>query len=97
VSHSLRAHDRDMSTAKTSHITVELETGADPIRGSIDHADGRTQPFWGWLELIEALRRAAADQPEADAQPAPAESGQLPTPAAPAERRSTQTPREEHA
>jgi hypothetical protein len=67
-----------MSTAKITHVTVELETGADPIRGSIELADGRSQPFWGWLELIEALRRAANDQPERHTQPNPAKTGQLP-------------------
>ena len=77
MNHPLRAHDRGMSTAKTKHVTVELETGADPIRGSIEHSDGRCQPFWGWLELIEALRCAAADQPERNAQPTPAKTGQL--------------------
>jgi hypothetical protein len=53
-----------MSTAKTQRISVEVETGADPIRGLIEHPDGSRRPFWGWLELIEALRRAADDQPE---------------------------------
>ena len=53
-----------MSIAKTSRVTVEIETGADPIRGSIERSDGRSQPFWGWLELIEVLQRAAADEPE---------------------------------
>jgi hypothetical protein len=67
-----------MSTAKTSQVTVELETGADPIRGSIEHPDGSSQPFWGWLELMDALRRAAADQPEGNARPTSAEGGQLP-------------------
>jgi hypothetical protein len=56
-----------MSNVETSQITVELETGADPIRGSIEYSDGRSEPFWGWLELIEALRRAAAEQPECNA------------------------------
>lgn len=54
---------RRMSTTKAARITLDLLAGADPIRGSIEHADGRRQPFWGWLELIEALERAAADQP----------------------------------
>ena len=53
-----------MSTANSLRITLELEAGADPIRGLIEHADGSRRPFWGWLELIEAMQRAAADQPE---------------------------------
>jgi hypothetical protein len=52
-----------MSTAKHPRITLELETGADPIRGLIEHPDGSREPFWGWLELIEQLRRAAAEPP----------------------------------
>jgi hypothetical protein len=53
-----------MPTSKTSRVTVELETGADPIRGSIQRSNGRKQRFWGWLELIASIERAAADQPE---------------------------------
>jgi hypothetical protein len=67
VSHPLRLDDHDMSTANNSRITLELEAGADPIRGLIEHPDGSRQPFWGWLELIEELRRVAADEPEPDA------------------------------
>lgn len=52
-----------MPTANNSRITLELEAGADPIRGSIEHPDGSSQPFWGWLELMEELRRVAADEP----------------------------------
>ena len=58
-----RAHDQDMPIAKNSRITLELEAGTDPIRGHIEHPDGSCQPFWGWLELIEELRRAAAREP----------------------------------
>jgi len=53
-----------MPIAKTSRITLELEAGTDPIRGHIEHPDGSCQPFWGWLELIEDLRRAAATEPK---------------------------------
>jgi hypothetical protein len=42
-------------------LTIELEAGAEPIQGSIEQAGGERQRFWGWLELIEALRRIAAD------------------------------------
>jgi hypothetical protein len=48
-----------VAAAPKPRITVELEPGADPIRGSVEHADGRREPFWGWLELIDELRRAA--------------------------------------
>ena len=43
------------------NITLELEPGADPIRGRIGCPDGTKQPFWGWLELIELLGRLAAE------------------------------------
>lgn len=49
-----------MSTASNPRITLELEPGADPIRGSLEHPDGSRQPFWGWLELSAQLRRVAA-------------------------------------
>jgi quercetin dioxygenase-like cupin family protein len=71
-------HDRGMSTANNSRIALELESGADPIRGLIEHADGSRQPFWGWLELIEELRRIAADEAERPSPPTPANTGQAP-------------------
>jgi hypothetical protein len=45
-----------------TRITLELIVGADPIRGTIDHAGGSRKSFWGWLELIEELRRVAAGE-----------------------------------
>jgi hypothetical protein len=53
-----------MSTANNSRITLVFEAGADPIRGSVEHPDGSREPFWGWLELSEKLRRVAFDEPE---------------------------------
>lgn len=53
-----------MSTANNPRVTLVLESGVDPIRGSIEHADGSSQPFWGWLELSEQLRRVAFDEQE---------------------------------
>jgi hypothetical protein len=64
-----------MPAAKNPRITLELEAGADPIRGSIEHPDGDRQPFWGWLELIEELRRVAADEGERRPQPSPGIAG----------------------
>jgi hypothetical protein len=51
-------------------ITVDFEAGADPLRGSFHTPDSPPRPFWGWLELIQAIQDAAAPgiQP-ADAQP----------------------------
>jgi hypothetical protein len=65
-----------MSSATNPRITLELVAGADPIQGSIEHADGSRQPFWGWLELIETLNRLASTKPGLDAR---AERGHPPT------------------
>jgi hypothetical protein len=56
-----------MSTAIRPRITLELVGGADPIQGCIEHVDGSRQPFWGWLELIEALQRVANATPTREA------------------------------
>jgi hypothetical protein len=58
-----RAHDPGMSSARNPRITLELEPGADPIRGTIDDGHGSRVRFWGWLELMEELRRVAAGEP----------------------------------
>lgn len=60
-------NDRSMRTNDNPRITLELEPGKDPIRGSIEHADGHRQPFWGWLELSAELRRVTA-RPDAHAE-----------------------------
>jgi hypothetical protein len=73
VNNPLRAHDHGMPTAGNARITVELESGADPIRGSIEHPDGSCRAFWGWLELIDQLRRAAANEPERTSPPTQAD------------------------
>ena len=52
-----------MAAAANPRITVELEAGASPIRGSIEYANGRRRTFWGWLELIDEVGRLAADKP----------------------------------
>ncbi len=67
MSYRREVNDQGMTAANNPRITLELETGADPIRGSIEHADGSRQPFWGWLELSAELRRVTAE-PEARAE-----------------------------
>jgi hypothetical protein len=62
----LWVHDRAMSTATNPRIALELVAGGDPIQGSIEHADGSRQTFWGWLELIETLQRLANTKPGPD-------------------------------
>jgi hypothetical protein len=64
-----------MAMTANPRVTVELVAGADPIRGSLEHPDGRRQPFWGWLELIDELRRISAAEPERYGAP-PAPTGQ---------------------
>ena len=84
-----------MPTVNNSRIALELEAGADPIRGSIERVDGSCQPFWGWLELIEELRRVAADEPKRPSRPTPDNTGWPPEPEAPAKRRKPRTTTEE--
>jgi len=84
-----------MSSASKPRITLELEAGADPIRGSIEHPDGTRQSFWGWLELIDELGRVAADEPEQPSQRRKANTGQSPDADAGAKRRRPPTTTEE--
>ena len=51
-------HAHGISTVNNTRITLELKAGADPIRGTIEHADGMRQPFWGWMQLIQAIEDA---------------------------------------
>jgi hypothetical protein len=62
-----RARPNTASMAQSPRSTalrLDLQPGTHPIRGCVEHADGRRQPFWGWLELIEALQGVAADENE---------------------------------
>lgn len=59
---SPRLNDDGMSTSTISRITLEIEAGSDPIRGVLEHPDGSHEPFWGWLELMDQLRRVAAEK-----------------------------------
>ena len=40
-----------------TRLTLELESGADPIAGRIRDASGTAREFVGWLGLAEALER----------------------------------------
>ena len=84
-----------MSSAHNPRVTLELEAGADPIRGSIEHADGTCQSFWGWLELIDELGRVAAADREQLTQPRQARTGRSPDADARAKRRRPHTTTEE--
>jgi hypothetical protein len=84
-----------VSSPNNARITLELEAGADPIRGSIGHADGSRVCFWGWLELIEELRRVAAAEPERPSQSSQANTVQAPEPDTRARRQPRTTTEEE--
>ena len=55
------AHDRRMSGASQLRLKLELEVGATPLRGSLTRAGCKARPFWGWLELIQAIEDAIAN------------------------------------
>ena len=57
-------HDLGMTPTTSVRLTLELERSADPVRGSIEHPDGTRRPFWGWLQLIEEVRRVAEGPPK---------------------------------
>jgi hypothetical protein len=63
VNDSPSPNDHGVSTSTISRITLEIEAGSDPIRGVLEHRDGSHEPFWGWLELMDQLRRVAAEEP----------------------------------
>jgi hypothetical protein len=48
---------------RAQRVTVELEVGPDAIHGTLDHGDGTRERFWGWLELMAAVERAAGAAP----------------------------------
>lgn len=43
----------DMSERR--QLIIELDAGADPVRGSIGPSDGSAEPFSGYVQLIAAL------------------------------------------
>jgi hypothetical protein len=62
------AHAQGMSTDTGSRISIEF-AGSDPIRGSLETSNGKVRPFWGWLELIEALSRVSTNAPKSSSSP----------------------------
>lgn len=77
-------------------ITLELESGADPIRGTLERGNRSPLRFWGWLELMEELRRVATEHPEQPSEPSPAKTGQSPQPEARAVRRQPRAGKSGH-
>jgi hypothetical protein len=41
-------------------VHLDLDPGHDPLHGLIDGGDGDWRPFWGWLELMQAIEDAVA-------------------------------------
>lgn len=59
-----------MSHQQRLRITVDLEDGTDPLRGTLETPDSQPRPFWGWLQLIQAIEDAITPGSQrADAQP----------------------------
>jgi hypothetical protein len=44
--------------SKHARVTLELDVGASPIRGSIERG-GRSRRFEGWIELASLIDAAA--------------------------------------
>jgi hypothetical protein len=40
-------------------VTIDFELDSEPIAGSLQHADGRTTAFNGWIQLVSLLQAAA--------------------------------------
>ncbi len=52
-----------MSSRQQLHITLDLEDGADPLRGTLETDDHPVRTFWGWLQLIQTIEDAIASRP----------------------------------
>ena len=42
---------------KTAYLHLAIETGSEPIAGSLNGPDDRPRKFSGWIELVEAIER----------------------------------------
>jgi hypothetical protein len=47
-----------MPSRQQLHITLDLEQGADPLRGTLQTRAGEAHEFWGWLQLIQRIEDA---------------------------------------
>ncbi len=59
-----------MPSRQQLHITLDLESGADPLRGTLETSDVPSRAFWGWLQLIQAIEDAIRI-PETQTNPPP--------------------------
>ena len=58
-----------------AHVSLSIDIGSDPIRGSLNIDQQQPEPFCGWLELasaIEALRAAPPYEPDGNPRDEPA-------------------------
>jgi hypothetical protein len=53
-------------SAAPNQVLVEIDLGAEPIRGTLRGRDGHRQPFSGWFGLLSALHRAQGQHAEMD-------------------------------
>jgi hypothetical protein len=49
---------------EAQQFTLELACDPQMVHGILEHENGTREPFWGWLELMAALERAAAVPPQ---------------------------------
>jgi hypothetical protein len=64
-----------MTEPSSVRVALELELDGEPIRGSIEHADGHRVSFWSWLELMQTLQAITRDAaPTSRARPHPTEN-----------------------
>jgi hypothetical protein len=57
-----------MSDVQPTRVTVEFESGSEPMSGRMMDEGGRSRPFTGWLGLAAALGSVLRNEP-----PSPAE------------------------
>lgn len=51
-----------MARSQKLHITLDLEAGVDPLRGTLESPSTRPRAFWGWMGLIQAIEDAIASR-----------------------------------
>ena len=56
---------------KTAYLHLAIETGSEPIAGSLNGPDDQPRKFSGWIELVEAIEQIRSNSGTA-AKPAPA-------------------------
>lgn len=55
-----------MSVPEPVRVVVEIQHTTDTVEGRIAVGDGSSSHFYGWLELIDRLERAAVGPPRDD-------------------------------